>query len=92
MDYITEIELARDHRYMRGKGNIQVRKKRFKKGVVKWFLYLLAFIFALALLLFTAKEIYLYFSTTRKLFDQIDWSRFQDKELLEIAEEMKYIS
>ena len=34
---------------------------------------------------------YLYFTTTRKLFDQIDWSLFQDKELLEIAEEIKYI-
>lgn len=34
---------------------------------------------------------YLYFTTTRKLFDQIDWSRFQDKELLEIAEDIQYI-
>ncbi|MFQ5722621.1 MAG: hypothetical protein ACE5GI_09025 [Candidatus Aminicenantales bacterium] len=34
---------------------------------------------------------YLYFTTTRKLFDQIDWCNFQDKKLLEIAENIKYI-
>ncbi len=67
MDYITEIELGRDHRYMRGEGNIQVRKKRFKKGVVKWFLYLLLFIFALALLSFITREVYFYLVTTSDL-------------------------
>ncbi len=67
MNHITEIGLGRDQRYMRGKGNIEVRKKRFKKGVVKCFLYLLLFIFALALLSFIAKEIYLYLVTTPDL-------------------------
>lgn len=67
MDYFTEIELGRDRRYMRGKGNIQVRKKRIKKGVVKWFLYLLYFLFALALLSFTARQVYVYLVTTPDL-------------------------
>jgi cell division protein FtsQ len=67
MNHITEIELGRDHRYMRGKGNIEVRNKRFKKGVVKWLLYLLLFIFALALLSFITKEVYLYLVTTPDL-------------------------
>lgn len=67
MDYITEIELGRDRRYMRGEGNILVRKNRFKKGVVKYFSYLLIILCSLSLLIIAAKEVYLYLMTTTDL-------------------------
>ncbi len=67
MDYITEIELGRDRRYMRGDGNILVRKNRIKKGVMKWLLYLFLASMAFVLFSFAAKEAYLYLITTSDL-------------------------
>ncbi|MEW5806437.1 MAG: FtsQ-type POTRA domain-containing protein [Acidobacteriota bacterium] len=59
MDYLNEKELGKDRRYMRG--NLLVRRRRTRKGILKLILFFLFLSIVIAGLAFGFKEGYLYF-------------------------------
>jgi len=60
IEHMTELEFGKDRRYMRREGNILIRKRRTRKGILKVFLSILLFASIIGAVSFVLKEGYLY--------------------------------